>query len=450
MPNNTDFLEQLSQKELLDFGQQINIQDMGTDGDRLFPNRKTNYLEAEYMRLSKSPALPRAAMVHGFDTEAAIGKRPTAELVRTEQLLIKEKLSLSERVMRLRNRGVQNNNAILEYIYDDLGNLARAVRTRTEVAKFEAFCTGKMRIVENNVNLEIDYDVPDTNRYNLNWSAVDADIIGDIRRIVTAGKRLGQRYNRAMCSQKIMDILTQNTAIQKAVNGVLMQGVMVTQDGVNALFNRMFGFTIDVNDDWYEYSKADGSDVQARLFDENKFILYVGDNNGAVGTGLWGVTPEELDTNGFDASGSDYNGLIYLARWTTPDPVTRWVKASGVFIPVLPNPKGHVIITVADGTATLRDIDVNTEPSETAADSTVVDIYPATPASGNSYVYKAAASYQKVSVGDDLTGWTAISNGDTIAVTGKTVDKLTVAEIDSNNKAVGVGKAVIYKSASAT
>lgn len=165
-----DILKELTSRELLDFGQSLNIQNMGTDGDRLFPNMKTNYLEAEYMRLAKSPALPRAAMVHGFDTEAAIGKRPTADIIRIEQLLIKEKLSVSETLMRLLNRGVTDRNAILRYIYDDIGNLAMAVRTRTEVAKFETFCTGKMHIVENGVSLEVDYDVPDSNKYNLDWS----------------------------------------------------------------------------------------------------------------------------------------------------------------------------------------------------------------------------------------------------------------------------------------
>ena len=443
-----NILEHLTQRDILEFGEQINIQNLGTDGDRLFPNMKTDYLEAEYMRLSKSPSLPHAAMVHALDTEAAIGKRPTAEIVRMEQLLIEEKLNVSERINRLMSRGVQNENAILNYIFDDIGNLAMAVRTRTEVAKFETFCTGKMHISENGADLEVDYGVPDSNRYNLDWTATDADIIGDLRTIVTAGKKLGQRYNRAMCSQKVMDMMLQNTAIQKAVNGVYMTGVMITEDGLNTLFNRLFGFTVSVNDDWYEYTKADGTDVQARLFAENKFVLYVGNQNGAVGTGLWGVTPEELQTSGY--TGSGYSGFVYITQWTTPDPATSWTKASGMFVPVLPNPKGHVIITIADGTTKIKNIDVTTTAYSDTASSSTVDIYPTEPDDGNSYVYKVASTYQSVSVGDTITDWTTITSGDVITVTTRSYNKITVAEVDESGVVVGVGYAILHRSAAST
>ena len=192
-------LDQITSNDLIEFGSNLNIMNIGTDGDRLFPNMKTQYLEAEYMRLAKSPSLPHAAMVHGYDTEAYIGKRRTADIIRIAQLLIKEKLILSERENRLLSR-VTRPNDIISYIYDDIGNLARAVRTRAEVAKFEAFCTGKMTIKENNVDLEIDYGVPDENRFSLDWSSADADILGDLRKIVSAGKRMGQRYTHAVTS----------------------------------------------------------------------------------------------------------------------------------------------------------------------------------------------------------------------------------------------------------
>lgn len=111
----------------------------------------------------------------------------------------------------------------------------------------------------------------------------------------------------------------------------------------------------------------------------------------------------------------------------------------------MPNPKGHVIITVSDGTQVLKSIDVNTEASETTENASKVDIYPSEPASGNSYVYTAAAAYQNPEVGTVLSDWTAISDGDEITVSAKTYNKLTVAEIDSNNKVVGLGHAVIYR-----
>lgn len=441
-------LDQITSNDLIEFGSNLNIMNIGTDGDRLFPNMKTQYLEAEYMRLAKSPSLPHAAMVHGYDTEAYIGKRRTADIIRIEQLLIKEKLNLSERENRLLSR-VTRPNDIISYIYDDIGNLARAVRTRAEVAKFEAFCTGKMTIKENNVDLEIDYGIPDENRFSLDWSSADADILGGLRKIVSAGKRMGQRYTHAVTSQKILDMMLQNTQIQKAVNGTLMQGVIITLDGLNRLLNTLFGFTVSVNDDWYEFEKADGRDCQARLFDEDKFVLYVGDRNGAVGTGLWGVTPEENDarSGGSAAEGGAYNNFVYFTRWKTPDPVAVWTKASGVFVPVLPNPNGHVICTIG-GAKQLKSLTVTTTASETTLNGSVVSISPKA-ASGNSFVYKAATKAQDVTAGKNISsGWTAIASGDEITVAAASSTTITVAEINADNKVIGSGSATINKKTS--
>lgn len=434
-------LEKITERDLLDFGTQINIQDTGSAADTLFPNRKVENFEVEYMRLAESPALPRVAMVHGFDTEAAIGERPTAELVRIEQLLIKEKIPISETLRRLKARGV-NDNTALNYIFDDIATMTRAVKTRADVAKYEALCTGKMIIAENGANLAVDFGVSDDSRYTFDWSDKNADILGDLKKIWSAGRRKGQRYNRAVTSQKILDYMLENEYIQKAVNGVNMLGVMITQDGLNSLLNRMFGFTVEVNDDYYKRTLSDGTSQSARFFDENKFVLFVADNNGAVGVGLWGVTPEEQETAAFAASGMAENMLITLSQWHTPDPVQTWTKASALFTPVLPNPNGHVIIHISDGTTVLGELDVETTASTTAGNS-VVSIYPATASEGNSYVYIAANKYQSVNAGDDLSEWTAITDGTEITVPSNKANKLTVAEIDSDGKAVAVGKAQI-------
>jgi len=435
-------LEKITDRDLLDFGTQINIQDTSEIFDTLFPNRKVENFEVEYMRLSESPALPRVAMVHGFDTESAIGERPNAELVRIEQLLIKEKIAISETLRRLQSRGVVNENTVLQYIYDDIATMTRAVRTRANVAKAEAFCTGGMTIAENGVNLMVDFGVPSENRYSFNWSDKNADILGDLKKIWSAGRRKGQRYNRAVTSQKILDYMLENTYIQKAVNGVNMQGVMITQDGLNSLLNRMFGFIVEVNDDFYKRTLANGTSQSARFFDENKFMLYVADNNGAAGIGLWGVTPEEQETEAFASSGMAENMLITLTQWHTPDPVQTWTKASALFAPVLPNPNGHVIVHISDGATVLGDIDVDTTVSATAGNS-IVNIYPSTPTEGNSYAYTTGTKYATVSAGDTLTDWTTITDGTEITVTSNKANKLTVAEIDSNGKAVAVGKAQI-------
>lgn len=420
-------LDKITNAALMEFAANLNVMNIGTAGDRLFPNIRTEYPEVEYMRLANSPSLPHAAMIHGFDTEAVIGRREPLALVKVEQFLIKEKLCLTETARRYLSRGVREN-AVLEYVYDDIGNLITAVRTRAEVAKFETLCTGKMLIAENNVNLEVDYGVPDSNRYNLNWFATDHDIIGDIQNIVKAGKAKGQRYNRAMVSDTVMTLLQQNIGIQKAVNGNINAGILVTEDGVSALFNRLFGFTVETNSDFYSYTTDNGTEKSARLFDEYKMVLYTADSAGAVGRGIWGPSPEESEAVGYDASG--YNGMIFVSQWRNEDPAQRWTKASGVFIPVLPNPDGHVIINIDNGTSVLKKLDVTTTPGTTGTNYSKVSVYPAADA-GNSFYYAVGVDPIDVTVGETLTisEWTSLTNNTEIQVTNKKAQIITVLEV---------------------
>ncbi len=57
---------------------------------------------------------------------------------------------------------------------------------------------------------------------------------------------------------------------------------------------------------------------------------------------------------------------------------------------------------------------------------------------GNHYVYKAGASAQTVTAGQDLSSWTALPVGTNITVTGSPA-VITVAEVNAANKAVKVG-----------
>ena len=126
-------LTMITDKDRLDFSQNYSIA-RNYVGDRLFPDVKTENLEAEYERLSEGMDLPTAAMVHAFDTEAAIGVRPGFEKVSVEKLLIKEKINQSERLRQLLNHGVRESN-LIDYVYDDMGRLSDSVKTRTEIAK---------------------------------------------------------------------------------------------------------------------------------------------------------------------------------------------------------------------------------------------------------------------------------------------------------------------------
>ena len=183
--------ELITERDMLDFSQGFNVQ-RNYLGSRLFPDQKTQYIEAEYSRIVENGNLPTVAMIHGFDTEAHIASRVPFERVVTEQLLIKEKINLTER-LRFVTRGLDMQmDSVRRYCFDDVARMAESVVARVEKAKMEALSTGKMTINENNVSMEVDFGVPSDQKVATKWAVADADIIGDIDKWVTIANGKGQ------------------------------------------------------------------------------------------------------------------------------------------------------------------------------------------------------------------------------------------------------------------
>ena len=333
-----DLEKLIDSRDLLTFSQNLNIK-RNYLGDSVFPDIKTQNLKAEFYRLSDQRMLPTMALVHAFDTEAHIGQRPTMEKVQLEKLLIKEKINVTERANQWLETGA-SENAIVRYIYDDAGRLAEAVKTRTEVAKMEALCSGKLTINENNVNYEVKYHIPTGNFGKLDWTDPTHDILGDIQTIIDKANLAGQTVTRAYTSTKVIALMRKNEGIQTAIYSALGKGTYVSNTMLANLISDMFGLAITVNDAYYQYEAEKGELASKRYFDENKFVL-TGDY---VGSGLWGVTPEELQAGPWTAKSQQQ--YITITKWSTPDPVAVWTKASGVFIPVIPNPNGIFINTI--------------------------------------------------------------------------------------------------------
>lgn len=338
-----DILQLVSNKDLLDFSQNLSIK-RNYMGDRLFPDIKTQNLQAEFYRLSDPLQIPKMAKVHGFDTEASIGTRPTFEKVMLEKMLIKEKINQSERVRLLKDTGV-DQASLVGYVYDDMGRLAESVKTRTEVMKMELIQSGKIKVKENGLDFTVDYAVPAGNKKAYTWTAADHDILADIQEMVDIAKNAGQTVTKVITSTKIVGKLRVNQSIQKAINGTANGlGIFISLSQINALMNDMFGFVIEVNDERYSYETAAGAITTKRYLEEGKFVMVATLANGTAGAGLWGVTPEESTMGPWTAASSQQ--YITINQWATADPVATWTKASGVFIPAMPNSNGLVIGTI--------------------------------------------------------------------------------------------------------
>lgn len=341
-----DILEMLSQSEQLDFSQNFLISRPNYLGDVIFPDRKTQNFKAEYLRLAAGSQLPTMALIHGLDTETHIASRPSLEHVTVEKLFIKEKINQTESLRLALENGVYHNSDLINFVYDDWARLAENVRCRSEVAKMEVLSTGRMTIKENGLNFSIDFGVPSSNTtFNIDVSSADLNILSQIATVVEAALDKGFTISGMVTSSAVVSKMLSNSGISKAVYGGAAAGAMVSRSQLSALFNELFGFSeIRTNDLRYNTEDKAGKKTTRRFFAQDK-IAFLASYNGLqnFGVGLWGVTPEEITLGSWsDKSEEQY---ITLTQWTEPDPTAVWSKASGLFVPVLPNPEGLFIAT---------------------------------------------------------------------------------------------------------
>jgi hypothetical protein len=344
MPFNV--LETITEEERLNFSQSFDVKRPGILGT-IFPDTKTQYLKAEYYRLMAGQRLPEVAFVHALDTEAEIGSRPGFEKVLTEKLFIKRKINQSERLQQAIENGVPDDNNLKKFVFDDAANLFEGVVARANVMKGQFLSTGIVKIKENHVDMSIDYGVTSDAKVTLtDWSKPDADIMGDISKMVAIAEDNGYVVNKALTSLKMINYMRNNTAMQTTVLGAANKRLLTKQELTNLLMQE-YGFTIDRCDEKYRYRKADGTLKTGRYFKEDVFTLYEANANGSFGSGLWGVTPEELEYRQFIQE--ENRSFVTLSMWATPDPVAVWTKASGMFVPVAPKANGGIVIGTKAG-----------------------------------------------------------------------------------------------------
>lgn len=435
MPFNV--LDAISVEERLSFAQNFAVA-RPTVLDTIFPDIKTQHFKAEYYRLMQGQNLPTPAYVHALDTEAHIGTRPTFEKVLTEKLFIKEKINQSEQIQMYITNGVPDDDGLIKWVFDDMGRLSDSVVTRTKIAKGNLMSTGIMKIKENNLDMTIDFGIPAEQKINFgDWSDPEHDIFSDIQRAIKILKDQGKIANRMLTSDTQVQRIRKNKSMQIAIYGATNVGKLVTMAELQRMLQEEFKVQVISCDEMFAYVNSSGTKANRRYFDEDKVTFYTADVSGSAGIGLWGPTPEEAEYAAFQEALEKM--FVTVTMWSTQDPVAKWTKASGMFIPVLPDPYGIVIATVLTGSGTLGALTVNSVAG-TASGDTKVTVSP-TKASGNLYKCKIADAATTVIYGQNVQTWSAWDgSADITATTGKVI---TIVECDSTYKAIKAGNATV-------
>ena len=249
---------------------------------------------------------------------------------------------------------MQGDEALKDYVLNDGIRLADQVVTRSKVAKAEMLATGKMTIKENNLDLPVDYGVPaDHTGYELDLSP-QADVAGQLQRIVDDAADVGITLTGFITSRKNLTKMRQNAALQKTVNGNIGAGMLISQNALLAYLEQEYGLMrVVTHDQTYGKNATLGSDgrpviTRARYFPTNKVSFFATNPAGQVGTGLWGDPPETKLAGFFPVNASGEAPFVYVTQKMEWDPAVLWTKASGLFIPLLYDPNSLWIATVKE------------------------------------------------------------------------------------------------------
>lgn len=324
--------------------------------DGLLGDLKTDNLVAQWETIASEYQIPVMAQFHGFDTEAKTTFRVPIDTHNIEKGLIKVKINQSERLRALKNRGVVGNEALYNYVLDDGIRLADQVITRTKVAKNELLATGQVTINENNLNLTIDYGVPN-DQLGLTFDVgvgATSDILSQIQTIVDAALAKGVQITGMLTSKAVLTKLRKNEAVQSAINGNVAAGQLVRRTALESFLDEEFGISqIITNDLHYGSSASIGADgrpsiTDARYYPSNKVTFFAANSGGKLGVGLWGNPPEVDMGQFYPVGGSDVSPYVFITQKMEWDPAVLWTKASGLFIPVLYNPNSLFIANVTE------------------------------------------------------------------------------------------------------
>ena len=321
--------------------------------DALLGDSKTDNLVAEYESIAAEYQIPVMAQFHGFDTESQTTFRVPVDNHNIEKGLIKVKINQSERLRTLTRSGVQND-AMYDYVIKDGVRLADQVFTRSKVAKNELLATGKVTIKENNLDLTVDYGVPDAQTGFSIKVGTNDDVPGQIQNVIDAAIDKGVTITGMLTSKKVLSKLRGNKSIQTVINGTSAIGATVRETALRDYLSDEFGITqVITNDLTYGASASVGADgrpsvTTKRYFPDDKITFFATNPGGRLGVGLWGDPPEVDAGQFFSVEGSEVSPYVYVSQWMEKDPAVLWTKASGLFIPVLYNPSSLWIAEITE------------------------------------------------------------------------------------------------------
>lgn len=305
---------------------------------RVLPNDNIDDIEWRAVRGSLQDQ--DAATVRAWDTESSIASRQGISRLMGELPPISRKIPLTEE-QRLRKRKLETGSAagLVQGIFDDAANMARACAARVELLRGEALYTGGIALNENGFVQTISFGRdatmdPAALAGAAKWDApTTATPVANLRTWLKAYRDLNASEPAAiLVSTDIIDYLLLNSEIR---------GLFTTLSGIpsavppDQLGRVLSAYGIPPLVAYDVKVRVNGS--QVRVIPNNR-VTFVPPTTEPLGKTFCGTTAEALElAEARQISNDEVSGMVAVVEKTF-DPVQTWTKAACISLPVLINP----------------------------------------------------------------------------------------------------------------
>lgn len=318
-------------------------------GPTILPRKRVEDLEWSYIKGYGN--VPVMAEVVDFGSPSPIGtRRGRMEKVSGELVTIKRKYEIDVKTLQKLQRALASNapaelKDALRAIFDDVDRVLANLAARVEYMRWQALTTGKVSFVHEDVEVTIDYGLPETNVLQVDtpWSDIEnATPITDLMNLVdTIETATGVRPARAVCRRSTWNYLLRNKKeVQLWLHGTELRERLATPRELNDLLAEydLPAFAI------YEVKVA-AEDRLTKTVTEiplvpEDVVVLLPPSTVEVGNTLFGPTPTEVfDIAGYGTAikeiqeGPDYIVRIYREG---NDPGVVFVAGECTAVPTLP------------------------------------------------------------------------------------------------------------------
>lgn len=322
-----NILDLFPHQDVLDYTKTIKTPDLL--GAKLFPSRKVQSNDIKV--LTSGTTAPVIAHVHAFDTEAEIGDR-TAQVTETAPLFLKKKMILKEDdLVKLRTpRTTEEQNYIINNVYDDLGNIVRSIDAATELMRIQALMAGVINTKDASGNAyKIDYKIDKSQKGTADFADATKD---PIEQILEWAQSVSVTPTRAIMSQKALFALRKNPNVVADIFGS-NNGRTVMQSDLDAFMTSNGLPVLRAYAGKYNEVDSKGNKVLKNYVADNQFAMFTDE---AIGETVYGLTPEESRAVAAGDVESSQVGNMFADRYEeTHDPIRSVIKVSTMVVPTL-------------------------------------------------------------------------------------------------------------------